>query len=42
MQKVRDAHDPLKGLRVNVLNDETYRGNNEKINSAHTLGLGRP
>ena len=29
-------------LRVNVLNGETYRGNNEKLNSAHTLGLGRP
>ena len=29
-------------LRVNVLNGETYRGNSQKINSAHILGLGRP
>ena len=29
-------------LRANVPNGETYRGNNQKINSAHILKLGRP
>ena len=29
-------------LRANVPNDETYRGNNQKLNSAHILRLGRP
>ena len=29
-------------LRVNVPNGETYRGNNQKLNSAHILRLGRP
>ena len=27
---------------MNVLNGETYRGNSQKINSAHILTLGRP
>ena len=29
-------------LRVNVHNGETYRGNSQKLNSAHILRLGRP
>ena len=29
-------------LRANVPNAETYRGNNQKLNSAHILRLGRP
>ena len=29
-------------LRANVPNGETYRGNNQKLNSAHILRLGRP
>ena len=29
-------------LRVNVHNGETYRGNSQKLNSAHVLRLGRP
>ena len=29
-------------LRTNVPNGETYRGNNQKLNSAHILRLGRP
>ena len=29
-------------LRANVPNGETYRGNSQKINSAHILRLGRP
>ena len=29
-------------LRVNVPNGETYRGNNQKLNSAHILRLGGP
>ena len=32
----------LFNLRANVPNGETYRGNNQKINSADILRLGRP
>ena len=31
-----------KDLRANVPNGETYRGNSQKINSAHILRLGMP
>ena len=31
-----------RGLNANVPNGETYRGNNQKINSSHILRLGRP
>ena len=32
----------INRLRANVPNGETYRGNCQKINSAHILRLGRP
>ena len=37
---VKDKVD--KVLRANVPNGETYRGNSQKINSAHILRLDRP
>ena len=33
---------PLKHLRANVTNGQTFGGNSSEINSAHILMLGRP